>query len=58
MKLLVFMGYRILRYLNQVYSTPILTFDVWEHAYYLDNQNSRAAHLSAPPLIVFYQEFL
>ena len=35
---------------------PILTFDVWEHAYYLDYQNKRAAHLNALWGIVNWNE--
>jgi Fe-Mn family superoxide dismutase len=27
--------------------TPLLTVDVWEHAYYIDYHNDRAAHVDA-----------
>ena len=35
---------------------PLLTFDVWEHAYYLDYQNRRATHLHDLWLIINWSE--
>ena len=35
---------------------PLLTMDVWEHAYYIDYRNHRAAHLQALWQIINWQE--
>lgn len=35
---------------------PLLTFDVWEHAYYIDYRNRRADHLAALWQIVDWDE--
>lgn len=35
---------------------PLLTMDVWEHAYYIDYHNRRAAHLQALWSIINWQE--
>ena len=35
---------------------PLLTMDVWEHAYYIDYRNRRAAHLQAVWQIINWEE--
>jgi len=35
---------------------PLLTMDVWEHAYYIDYRNRRAAHLQALWSIINWEE--
>ena len=36
--------------------TPLLTMDVWEHAYYIDYRNRRAAHLQSLWQIINWDE--
>jgi len=36
--------------------TPLLTFDVWEHAYYIDYRNSRPNHFAALWSIINWDE--
>ncbi|MBR2285633.1 MAG: superoxide dismutase, partial [Paludibacteraceae bacterium] len=35
---------------------PLLTMDVWEHAYYIDYRNRRAAHLQSLWQIINWDE--
>lgn len=36
--------------------TPLLTFDVWEHAYYIDYRNRRAEHLNEMWQLIDWQK--